>query len=170
MTNRIENLTAKDVMVNDVLTVYEGWSIKRLTHFFIKHRISGAPVIASDHELVGVVSVSDIMRFDNLSLTDKALLISENVYMESIGQQLMPEDMKTLAEQAEENCTVNSIMTPRVISVEATETLPYVAELMCKHSIRRIFVTKSGVICGIISSGDILAKLAQCKTTNITSP
>ena len=38
----------------------------RLAKFFIKHNISGAPVIASDHELVGVVTVSDIFKFSNM--------------------------------------------------------------------------------------------------------
>lgn len=156
----IESLLAQDVMVTDVLTVYEGWSIKRLSTFFIKHGISGAPVIASDHELVGVVSISDIIRFENLPLDDKALMVAEHVYMETLGQPLLPSDMKQLAEQAVENCTVNSIMTRKVISVEPTDPLPQVAALMCKHKIRRVFVTRSGVICGIISSGDILAKLA----------
>ncbi len=164
MTTTIEKLKASDVMVTDVLMAYEGWSIKRLSTFFIKHGISGAPVIASDHELVGVVSISDIMRFENLPLDDKALLVAEHVYMESLGQTLLKDDLKQLAEHAVENCTVNSIMTREVIRVDADDGLPRVAELMCKHKIRRIFVTRNGLVCGIISSGDILAQLAATQS------
>lgn len=155
------NLTAKELMKEDVLTVYEGWSIKRLMDFFIKHRISGAPVIASDHQLVGVVSISDVMRFDNMPEEDKARLVSEHVYTECIGDSLLPNDIQVLVNHAMENCTVNSIMTPEVISIQPSESLPGISHIMHQKNIRRIFVTESGVICGVVSSGDILAKLAE---------
>ncbi len=161
MTASLPQLTAKDLMTPEVLTVYEGWSIKRLTAFFIKHNISGAPVISSDHQLVGVVSISDILRFDNLTPEDKALLVSEHVYTECIGQSLLHEDLMKLVDHAVENCTVNSIMTPKVISIDQHEALPDIARLMCEKNIRRVFVTENSVVCGIVSSGDILAKLIE---------
>ena len=48
-------LQAGQIMSVPVQTVYEGWSVKRLMKFLVEARISGAPVIASDGELVGVV-------------------------------------------------------------------------------------------------------------------
>lgn len=48
----------------DLLTVYEGWSIKKLSEFFAKHKITGAPVIASDETLVGVVTQTDVVKFE----------------------------------------------------------------------------------------------------------
>lgn len=161
MTAPLNQLTATDIMTSDVLTAYEGWSIKRLTSFFIKHHISGAPVISSDHQLVGVVSITDILRFDNLTPEDKAILVAEHVYTECIGQTLIPEDIMKLVDHAGENCTVNSIMTPHVISIERHESLFDIARLMCEKNIRRVFVTEGNVICGIVSSGDILAKLIE---------
>ncbi len=154
-------LTANELMTTDVLTVYEGWSIKRLTDFFIKHRITGAPVIASDHELVGVVSVADIIQFDHLPDTDKATLIAENVYMEFVGQTLFPSDIKSMVDHALENCTVNSIMTPEIISVSPTDSIKDVASLMYQCKIHRVFVAEKGVILGVVSAGDILAQIAQ---------
>ena len=62
------NVTAKTIMSKTLLSAYEGWTIHRLAEFFIKHGISGAPVIASDHELVGVVTVSDIFKFSSRNL------------------------------------------------------------------------------------------------------
>ena len=64
-TIELQNFSVTDLMSKEVLCVYEGWTIQRLAEFFLKNEISGAPVIASDHELVGVVSVSDIFRFEN---------------------------------------------------------------------------------------------------------
>lgn len=161
MTTALNTLTAKDLMTEEVLTVYEGWSIKRLTSFFIKHNISGAPVISSDHQLAGVVSISDILRFDNLTPEDKAMLVSEHVYTECLGQTVLPGDMSKLVDHAVENCTVNSIMTPQVISIDCNESLSVVAKLMVEKNIRRVFVTDNKVVCGVISSGDILARLTE---------
>lgn len=59
-----------------VLFSYKGWSIKRLANSYLKHNIPSAPVIAGDHGLVGVVSISDIFRFDNLDKEKKLKLFA----------------------------------------------------------------------------------------------
>ncbi|MDX1695587.1 MAG: CBS domain-containing protein [Ketobacteraceae bacterium] len=150
---------AQDIMTTNVLSVYEGWSIKRLSDFFVKHGISGAPVIASDHQLVGVVSVTDIVRFDSLEQEEKAGLILEQVYPEYLGQHVDPEIFSQLTNHADENCTVNSIMTPEVISVEQDTPLTAIARLMYERKIRRIFVTKNQMMAGVISTSNILKYL-----------
>lgn len=156
-----QQILAKDIMTKDVLTVYEGWSIKRLSDFFVKHEISGAPVIASDHTLVGVVSITDIVRFDSMDKNEKANLIVDYVYPEYLGQNVAQEMFNQLANNADQNCTVNSIMTKDVISIDQAEPLPSVAKLMHDKKIRRIFVTEGGLIAGVISTGNILQCLAQ---------
>lgn len=152
---------AKDLMTAEVLTVYEGWPIKRLADFFIRHGISGAPVIASDHTLVGVVTLSDIVRFSSLDEKAKASLAGESLYMEYVGPSVMPEDMEWLKQNAANNCTINSIMTREVISLEETASLPQIACLMSERKIRRLFITRDGVIVGVISTGNILQYLAS---------
>ena len=44
--NNPNTTQASEIMHKNVLSVYEGWSIQRLADFFMKHKISGAPVIA----------------------------------------------------------------------------------------------------------------------------
>ena len=151
---------ARDIMTRDVLTVYEGWSIKRLSDFFVKHGISGAPVIASDHQLVGVVSLTDIVRFDSMDKEDKTGLILEQVYPEYLGQNVAQEMFSQLAANADQNCTVNAIMTREVISVDESCDLAAIARIMHEKKIRRIFVTSDGAIAGVISTGNILKCLA----------
>lgn len=161
ITKPIQSILAKDIMTGDVLSVYEGWSIKRLASFFVKHGISGAPVIASDHQLVGVVSITDIVRFDSMDQEEKAGLIVDHVYPEYLGQNVDQEMFKQLTSNADQNCTANSIMTKEVISVDQEETLPTIAGLMLEKHIRRIFVTQDGLIAGVISTSNILKALAK---------
>lgn len=66
----ISAVTLQSFLSTDVLTIYEGWSIKRLAGFFVKHNGSGAPVVAADHALVGVVTQADVVKFESQSVSD----------------------------------------------------------------------------------------------------
>ena len=55
-------LHASDVMIRDVVTVAETMSLKEITSLFKEKRITGAPVVDANGELVGVISETDIIR------------------------------------------------------------------------------------------------------------
>jgi predicted transcriptional regulator len=154
------DITAKAIMTNQVLMAYEGWSVKRLTEFFIKNAISGAPVIASDHSLVGVVTMSDILAFENKSVQEKGALLQE-VYAEFVGQQYDDKTLQTMMASADENCTVNQIMSHSVVQIDCKASLQEVAYVMLQHGIRRIFVSEHGIIKGVISTQNILTAIAK---------
>jgi predicted transcriptional regulator len=56
----MRDLTAKDIMNTNVMTVQEEMSVQALSAFLSEEEISGAPVVNSQGNLVGVVSVTDI--------------------------------------------------------------------------------------------------------------
>ena len=60
----MKNLIAKDIMNPSVISVEENLSVHELANFFTEKMISGAPVVNKDGKLVGVVSLSDIVRND----------------------------------------------------------------------------------------------------------
>jgi predicted transcriptional regulator len=151
----VKTLTAKDIMCADLLMVYEGWTIHRLAEFFIKHKISAAPVIASDHELVGVVSVGDVFRFNNMEEADKGAVL-RNYYRENTGQEINENDLRSWVKDADKNCTVHQIMTKEVIAVEKNTSLKNVLSLLLEKHIHRVFVTDNKIIVGVISSMDVL--------------
>ena len=150
-----EQFSAADIMTTDVLMVYEGWSIKKLSNFFIKHNISGAPVIASDHSLVGVVTATDIINFESKSDAEINKMV-EQVYREYVGYQYQQEDVKKIAHHADENCTVHQIMAKGVIQVDEQMLINDVAQLMLDENIRRTFVTRNGIMVGVITTTNIL--------------
>ena len=154
------DICAQDIMTPQVLMAYEGWSIKRLSEFFMKNKISGAPVIASDHSLVGVVTFSDIVLFESKSTQEKGKLLEE-VYAEFVGQQYDEDIIRQMASKADESCTVNQVMTPDVVQVDAKASLQEVAYIMLQHGIRRVFVSKLGIIAGVISTSNILKVIAK---------
>ena len=58
-------LHASDVMINDVLTVAESALLKDVARLFVERKITGAPVVNADNQLVGVISETDIIRKTN---------------------------------------------------------------------------------------------------------
>ncbi len=155
MNKVFEQFTAQDIMTSDVLMVYEGWSIKKLSNFFIKHNISGAPVIASDHSLVGVVTATDIINFESKSSAEITKMVEE-IYQEFVGGLYELEDLQRIALHADENCIVHQIMAKGVIKVTEDTCIDEIAELMLDKGIRRLFVTQNGIMAGVITTTNIL--------------
>jgi len=160
MVDQLQSLRAKDIMTPDVFMAYEGWSIKRLSSFLIKNNISGAPVIASDHSLVGVVTATDVLNFESKTDKEKSELIEE-VYAEFVGMHYDEVTINQLAQKADERCTVNKVMTPKVIQIDEETNVSEVAEKMLGEGIRRIFVTRNGIMAGVISTDNILKVVSQ---------
>jgi predicted transcriptional regulator len=149
------SLYAKDIMTRNILTAYEGWTIHRLAEFFINHQISAAPVIASDHELVGVVSVSDVFRFNNLAEREKNNAL-RNHYRDSCGQEINEEVLRSWTKDADKNCTVHQIMSHDVIAVDENQPLRDVGRVLLQKHIHRVFVTEKNRVIGVITVMDIL--------------
>ncbi|HEX4940447.1 MAG TPA: CBS domain-containing protein [Candidatus Kapabacteria bacterium] len=154
-------LQAGQIMSVPVQTVYEGWSVKRLMKFFVEAEISGAPVIASDGELVGVVSISDIVRFENLPPKEKISVSNMDCYNEYVGYRLSESELKAMFDHADENCTVNQIMTPSVIAVSQETSLPEIAALMREQNIHRVFVQNQNRVVGVVSTSNVLGVIAS---------
>src|SRR6188768_1176794 len=108
--------TAESIMSRTLLSAYEGWTIHRLAEFFIKHNISGAPVIASDHELVGVVTISEIFKFSSMDEHNRREAL-RNYYRESCEIDLDEASLRDWSNRAEYNCTVHQIMQHEIITV-----------------------------------------------------
>ncbi len=148
-------VTAKTIMSKTLLSAYEGWTIHRLAEFFLKHSISGAPVIASDHELVGVVTVSDIFKFSNMDEGRRRDAL-RNYYRETCEIDLDEASLRDWSSRAEYNCTVHQIMQREIITVRQDASVGEVAAVMVRNNVHRVVVTEHKIALGVITSMDIL--------------
>ena len=154
-------LLLSELISKDVLTVYEGWSIKKLASFFVKHHISGAPVIAADNELVGVVTQSDVVAFESRTPSEdeiKKMLYDICGPNSEVSNTL---DLQRLQEKANEYCTANSIMTHEVMSVDIATDMKDVCKFIVERNIHRLFVTENNRLVGVVSAMDILKRLIK---------
>ena len=159
VVEKLNSLSVKDIMSSNLLTVYEGWSIRKLSQFFLKHGISGAPVIASDESLVGVVTQSDVIRFETKVPSEKEVEKLIEQICGPFNRELPKDEISRIQDKANDYCTVNSIMTPSVLNVDESEPVTTAYNLILAHDVHRLFVTRQDVLVGALTAMDILKSL-----------
>lgn len=140
-------LKAKDIMKSPVITVYMWDSIHDVAKIFLDNNISGAPVVTMEEVPIGVITKTDLTRYDR----EQAGL--------SIGEvdKKMPKGFHLEAEEA----TIESWLTPYVFDVHPDTALSEVTNKMIKIGLHHIFVTdlKTKHVVGVITSFDIVEML-----------
>jgi CBS-domain-containing membrane protein len=154
--------TAKDIMNTEVKSIRADRTINELANFFTEEMISGAPVVDEQENLVGVVSVTDIVR-DNVRryLVEKEDQESD-FYLHGWENQLNNDDLQNLHVEAEEGLTVRDIMTPIIFKVKESTPITEMADMMINGRIHRLLVTRDEKLLGIVSTLDMLRILRIC--------
>jgi CBS domain-containing protein len=152
----MKNLLAKDIMNRDVLSVGMDWSIDQLADYLIANSISGAPVTAEDGSLLGVVSLTDIVRYKSMPATDSDTNDPHEYYIHCPERKYSPADIESFRIEAESLVTVREIMTPMTFNVQEDTNLKQVADAMIRGRIHRVFVTRDKKLVGIITTMDML--------------
>ncbi len=130
-------LTVSDIMTTQLVIFSPEQSIHEVMRAFIKHRISGGPVVAHSGQLVGVISEADCMkeisdsRYFNLPILDK---------------------------------TVAHFMTKKVDTIEANTSVFDAAALFSKSSRRRYPVMENKRLVGQVSRKDIVIAALEMKS------
>lgn len=146
----------KEIMQREVLSVKEDWPVNQLARFFTDNHISGAPVTSRDGKLVGVVSHTDIVRFDGMPEEHSSAHDTHEYYLHTLERQVAQEEISAYHVGEDSSATVRDIMTPMVFKVTETASIQEVADTMIKGHIHRIFVTRDNKISGIVTALDML--------------
>jgi CBS domain-containing protein len=130
-------LTVADVMTSQLVIFKPEQSIHEVMRAFIKHRISGGPVVDESGKLVGVISEADCMkeisdsRYFNLPILDKS---------------------------------VAHFMTKEVDTIDANTSVFDAASLFSKSSRRRYPVIEKNRLVGQVSRKDIVIAALEMKS------
>lgn len=140
-------LRIADVMSRKVVCVLESTTIEQVASLCNQRGFSGVPVVDETQGLIGIVTLSDIIRqiFDQKSLS---------TYSE-IGGEIL--EQKTLAILDE---PVRNYMQTQVITVAPEATVREACQLMTAHGIRRLVVARGNLVRGIFSAQDAVRVLA----------
>ena len=146
-------LTAKDIMTTEVITVTTETSVRDLADILWKNRISGAPVIDSDDDLVSVVTESDLIDQNKKVHIPKMISILDSVlFLEKPGK--MKEDIQKMT-----GATVRDIMAKELVSVTADTPLDEIATIMAEKNFHTLPVVAGKKLIGVIGKSDIIRTL-----------
>jgi CBS domain-containing protein len=130
-------------MRRDVFTIRDDQSIAELIDLLVQEHIHGCPVVNEAGELVGIVTQQDVFF---------SAVTRERTEVPGGAKQ----PVKSPAE-----LRVHDLMTaPAVSATEETEIMG-LCRMMHRLRIHRIPITRHGKVTGIISSLDIVGKLAD---------
>lgn len=157
--------TARDLMTDRVLAARADWSLQDLAKFFTEHAISGAPVISEYGNAIGVVSLTDIARYDSEpSSRDE---VDEEPPAYYLGDAVtLREEERVDALKENVQTTVHDIMMPTIFTAEENASIVEVADRMVRGHLHRLLVVRSGTkrdVVGIVSAIDLLDWIRDLK-------
>ncbi|MBI4993296.1 MAG: CBS domain-containing protein [Candidatus Magasanikbacteria bacterium] len=138
-------MLVKDVMYTDVVCLKNGMNFLEAAELFLQNKISGAPVLDSAGNLVGVLSEKDLFR---------ALYPSYQSFYQNPTPFLNEKELEETAQDAKEK-TIDQIMSRRVVTTTPNTHVLKVGGLMIASGIHRVPVMESGKIVGMVSRGTI---------------
>ncbi|HEU5216254.1 MAG TPA: CBS domain-containing protein [Gaiellaceae bacterium] len=138
-------MRVKEVMTQDVVTVTPSTPLKEASTRFLKHRISGMPVVERGR-VVGVLSESDIVAKETSGYSN--------------GEVSRAEASHLRRERAAE--TVRQAMTPRPVTAEPWFPIWAAADLMAVNDVNRLPVVDGrGSLVGIVTRDDLVRAFAR---------
>ncbi len=152
----MKKLTAIDVMTEEVLTVQADWPVTHLAEFLIEQGISGAPVTSEEGALIGVVSLTDIVRYESLPQKEAHPHGAHDFYVLSLEGRFAEEEWSAFRVGDASEATVRDIMTPTLFRVHEHAPVQEVADTMITGRIHRVFVTRGETVVGIVTALDLL--------------
>lgn len=124
--------SVKDYMAKNLVTFSPETNVLSAIRTLLRHKISGAPVVDDDNQVIGMVSEKDCLQ----------TFLGSSYYNE-MGE------------------LVSEIMTSPVITVDANASIVEVAEKFLKNNFRRFPVLEQGELIGQISRRDILKAIKK---------
>ena len=104
---------------------------------------------------------SDIIKFESSDPDKQQIQKLIREYCGPFGQDVDETEVLRIQQRANEYCTVNSIMTKEVLSIDLNSHLDDAYKMMVSKNIHRLFVTQKGLLIGVLTAMDILRMLNQ---------
>ena len=153
-------LRIKDVMTKDVVTTTRSSTVNKLIKLFLKHHIHLIPVVDREKKLVGVASLTTLIRIfmpRYFDLIDDFSFISDFGILDEVFLAQASSDTEKLF-------LVDDVMITRVISASPEDSLLKVSAIMHSNKIERIpVIDKNNRLIGIISQSDIVLAIFKEK-------
>lgn len=152
------DLVAADIMSHPVIRAPESLTVQELTVLLQERQISGVPVVDASDQLVGVISITDLISLSAGDETPDDARESDfhtSPAMDGLSQAhgLLAPDSAVL------DRPIRDFMSRHVITATEETHIGDLAGRMISHRIHRLIIVRDKTIVGIISVRDILRSL-----------
>lgn len=145
-------MRAHHIMTRNVITVTPHTTIQDAANIMLRAHISGLPVVDDAGKLVGIVSESDFLRRSEIGTGRKRAKWLQFL----LGPGRAAADFVR-----ERGRKVEDVMTRDPVSVDEQTELEELVRLMEKNGIKRLPVTRSGQLVGIVTRSNLLHAVAS---------
>jgi CBS domain-containing protein len=160
----VENMiSVEDAMQKDIVSLSAADQISDASKILRENKISGAPVLDKENNLVGILSEGDIMRLLEVHSPNISLFLPAPFDLIELPLR-MKHEYDEIAEGIKKASLVlvEEIMTNHVVTIGPEKSISDAAELMDMHKIKRMpVVDENGKMVGIITRGDIIGALVK---------
>ena len=173
--------TVREIMRTELVTVVPDMSVYDLAKLLSDEEISGAPVVDVDGEVLGVVSMTDVIRLAageiDIRVAPRPIVAGEFSLEASPGDEYESEqDVVDYFQNANaplftapagvgaasdlDRYLVREIMTPANFHVHPDADLAELAAFLLRGQIHRALVMEDGRLVGIVTTVDLLRTMA----------
>ena len=152
----------RDLMTQEVVALAPDMTLQEVDRILLSYGVGGGPVL-EDGVLVGVVSRSDIVRTLYAEQTEASKVSGYYTSPFPIpipALEHLAQDTRRIADHMTHR-KIREIMSTDVRSVAPDDDIRAVAALMSKEGFHRVPVLEAGKLVGIVTSMDLVAKLAE---------
>lgn len=135
----------REIMTKDVITVSPDASLKEVGEILKEKRISGIPVVNKDGNIVGIVTLTDLLK-----------ILSWIYDWKELEKRVAGLELSKMHGEEKSKAKVRDIMKKEVYSVSENETIEDVMKLMFANGVHTIPVTKEGKVVGVIGKRDLI--------------
>jgi len=150
-------MQARDVMVCGVISVGPDIRVQIAANAMVSNCVSALPVIDIYAKLVGIISEGDLIR---------RVEIGTERPPSGAGETPMPSDSLAKEFVRSRAKRVSDVMTREVITAQPGTSLREIADMMERHSIKRVPIVENERVVGIVSRANLLQVLARVNDTD----
>ena len=134
-----DRIPVSTIMTTQLVVLNTTDSLEKAEHLFKKHRIRHIPVIESQKRIVGMLSLTDLLR---ISFADGAY-----------------EDEEDIETVVYEMFSLPQVMAKNIKTVAPDTTIKEVAELLAKEEFHALPIVEEGNLVGIVTTTDLIKYL-----------
>jgi CBS domain-containing protein len=148
------DLTARDIMTPDPVTVSRDLTVTEAARLMVEHRIGALPVIDEEGALIGIVTEGDLIMRDVKVEFPTYLHLLDGFIMYPPATARFESELKKAV-----GATVEDVMTTEPVTVDVGTPIGDVATLMVDRDVSRLPVLDGERVVGIVSKSDIVRSL-----------